>query len=369
MIFINPSPYLLFSLSCFLNIIRNISLNIHMKKIILVFCIFFPLSTFGNTFTKVEIHNHITQYITYNNLSENYDIKIWVSETWSNLKDLMSSHGWVSAINGIFFCPADYNQCNGENFTINERFVEWREISTYKSTWERVIFWWDESKQPLLHQTDKINSDERLSIYEGVANFPLLLHNWKNTLEHYYDIGLIGKKMRTPLTRHFICSDESWENITFGQVEKASLDQVVPILLEIWCYNALNLDAGRSSAFIYNGKYLTWPWRDILDGIIIQRTDLNTSQIDTILQTSFEKIEKQYTSKRNKNKAKETLQNYRNQLIKIRALFYKKYTTTVEDIDKNPIWYSIALPSASAHKKIYIINQIDFYIAKIIRKL
>jgi hypothetical protein len=34
-------------------------------------------------------------------------------------------------------------------------------------------------------------------------------------LEHYYDVGLIDKKMRAVSTRNFICNDKEKENIYF----------------------------------------------------------------------------------------------------------------------------------------------------------
>lgn len=58
------------------------------------------------------------------------------------------------------------------------------------------------------------------------------------------------------LGRHFICTNESRDKILFGRTSAMGLDDVVGVLLEIGCYDALNLDAGNSSSFIYNGRQI-----------------------------------------------------------------------------------------------------------------
>ena len=340
-----------------------------MNKFFLFFIIFLPVPVFANTFIKTEIKWHTLQYIEYNNFSDTYDIKIGISDSWNNLRNITNNYWWVTALNGIFFCPSDYPQCKGKNYTINERFVSGKEISTYKSTWERVIFWWNKEKITFLHQTNKINTENRKDIYEWFANFPLLLQWWKNKLEHYYDVGLIDKKMRIKIERHFICSDKKHEKILFWQVFSATLDDVVGVIKAIGCWDAINLDAGKSSAFIYNGRYIYWPWRDILDSVIITRKDLDITSLNTKIKTFFQKIEESYFKKRNRTTAIKKLKRYRKNLAKIRVAFYKKYSKDILNDKWKIIGYKIDIQKKRALKKIYIINTIDFYIWEIIKKL
>ncbi len=340
-----------------------------MKKILLYLWIFFPLSVFGNTFTDTEIDSHRIQYVTYDISSNIYDIHIWISKKGANLREIMRNYGGVTAINGVFFCPADYTQCKGQNSTINERFIEGREISTYKNTGERVVFGWNEKKEAFLHQTGKINIDKRGGIYEWFANFPLLLESGENKLEHYYDVWLIGRKMRVPLTRHFICTNESRDKIIFWRVLNAVLDDVVRVISQVGCYDALNLDAGKSSSFIYNGRNLSGPGRDILDGVIISRNDIDIRSIDTKISAIFSKITRLYLKKVNKTKSIKELQNYRVQLTKIRKKLYERYSTDVKDDLGGNIWYTIDITSQKAFKKIYLINLVDSHIKELIYKL
>ena len=62
----------------------------------------------------------------------------------------MEKNNWVSAINWVFFCPADYRECGGKNFTKNERFVEWLQYSQNYDTWDRVVFAWDKQTKNVI---------------------------------------------------------------------------------------------------------------------------------------------------------------------------------------------------------------------------
>jgi len=281
----------------------------------------------------------------------------------------MGNYGGVSAINGVFFCPSDYGECRGKNSTINERFIQWEEIATYKSTGERVVFGWNKDIEPFLHQTDKINIEKRSDIYEGFANFPLLLQSGENQLEYYYDIGLIDYKMRSKLTRHFICSNEPQTHIYFWRVTEANLDDMVWAISKIGCYDAINLDAGRSSSFIYNGRNLSGPGRDILDGVIISRNDINIQEINTSIEKVFIEIEKQFLKRRNTDESLEQLQKYRETITSVRRTLYKKHSQDITNSGSENIWYTLHVENSTIFRKIYILNSIDNKIKELIGKI
>lgn len=340
-----------------------------MKKLYLYIWLFFPFSVFGNTFTQIEVNTHTVEYISYSTNSEIHDIHIGISEEGSSLTEIIKDYSGVSGINGVFFCPADYPQCKGKNTTINERFINGQEIATYKSTGERVVFWWDTEQNPFLYQTERINPDKRGEIYEWFANFPLLLQSGKNKLEHYYDIGLIGNKMRSKLTRHFVCSTQEWEDILFGTISEANMDDMVWVLLQIGCYHALNLDAGRSSSFIYNGRSRRWPGREVLDGIVISRNDIDTQAIDLKVDKIFQNITTSYLRKPNYQKSITKLQNYRKTIYNTQQKIYSWYQEMVVDSDGNTIGYTLPSLPKNAFRKVYILNTIDAELKILIWKM
>lgn len=93
--------------------------------------------------------------------SQDYKIHVAASDESTNIDALAKSKNALTGINGIFFCPADYSQCKGRDYTINERFVEGEDLSFYEDTGDRAVFAWDEAGIPFLHKTGKINPDKR----------------------------------------------------------------------------------------------------------------------------------------------------------------------------------------------------------------
>ncbi len=330
-----------------------------MKKILYCIWIIFPLSVFWNTYTDIKIENHRVQYITYSKLDQEYDIHIAATQNSTDFKNLVGQYGAVTGLNGVFFCPKDYSECGWRDFTINERFVKGKEIARYKSTGERVVFGWDIEENPFLYQTDKINTDREQDIYEWFANYPLLLMWWKTQLEHYYDVWLIDEKMRVPSTRHFICSTENGNEILFWSVSGASLDRLVYVLSEIGCIDALNLDAWKSSAFIYNWKYIQWPGRNILDGVVITRRWMDIKKINTRLEPVFISLQKKYSNPFRVERSKKKLWAYIHQIRAIKSQIYSWYETPLDN------GYKIEWITLRDLERIYILNQLEYKMTQI----
>lgn len=335
-------------------------------RIIVLFLLIltFPLSVSANTLINKIVWSKQIKAIKYETNSKFYDIKIWVTNDATSLKDIMLQNNWISWVNGVFECPKDYTRCWWKSYTINERYVEWKKIATYKSTWDRVVFWWDKNIVPLLFQTDKINKDREWEIYEWFANFPLLLEEWKLKTEYYYEAWLIDKKMLSKSSRNFICSDESWENIYFWYIYKVTLDEAWLILKDFWCHNALNLDAGLSRAFIYNMQYLEWPWREILDWVFIVPKNIDfkkqNEEIKNVVNLVMKKLNK-FTKERKTiilDRVIAELDNYYNDL-------FKKQTKAIFEIidwEAVKVWEETIFESNLIIKKIYIINMLKHYL-------
>lgn len=340
-------------------------------KIILisVFFLLFPSLSFANTFIDTKVNGVRMKVVEYNLSNENYELQVWASGEETELETLMLENNWVTAVNGVFFCPKDYEQCQWYTFTINERYVKWDKIWLYKDTWERVVFGLTEDKVPFLFQTWKINGDKEDMIYYWLANFPLLLNNGINQLEHYYDIGLIDYKMRAKMTRNFVCSDKNKENIYFWLVYDVTLDELVSTLYDFWCWDALNLDAWKSTAFIYNGRYITWPQRPILDGLIISRKWIDVKWIDGEWKELSEKIVEIVSKKRTLFKRIEFLSQLDKSLTDIRVKIYNKHSTDLFDWEWKTIGYKIDVQDKEVLKKIYKINALQKYIRIVVENM
>ncbi len=331
-----------------------------MKKIF--FCILilvFPYISHANTFTKTQIWGVELQYVTYDIASDLYNIKVAVSENAVSVQELASQNNGITAINGVFFCPADYRQCNGQNYTINERFVEGNDLSFYKKdTWERGVFGWNADGEPFIHQTGRINQNFRWHIYEWLWNFPILYSNGINMLERYHEVGLYDSKMSASLGRHFVCSNKQKTQIIFGRTWPTSLDSLAPVLLEIWCWDALNLDAGNSSQFLYNNRKLVSWKRNILDGFVIERVWLDTSLLDARLDKVMKIITPEY--KRYSSKiAVSRLNILIDHIGFIRNDMYEKRSIDLYDANGDVNWYQIQADDIPSLERLYLINGLE----------
>ncbi len=340
-----------------------------MKKIfnIIVFIFFscFLSQTFANTYIERYILGHTVKVIEYDLSSDIYDFEIVATQDAMDMRSLMLDNAWITAINGVFFCPDDYTACWNKSYTINERYIKGEKISTYKSTWDRVVFGFDKENKSLLFQTDTINKERESEIYQGFANFPLLMQDWNNMVEVYHDKWLIDKKMLVKIPRNFICTNKEKQRLYFGLVYNISLDKLPVILERLGCSDALNLDAWASTAFVYNGAYVAWPGRNILDGVIMKRKWLDVEEIEEKAKRLSRKIDDIITKNMSLDKQISILWSLDRRLREIRKEVYKKYTTqTINQWNVN-IWYEIEVDSLKGLENIYLINALQYHLREV----
>lgn len=194
---------------------------------------------------------------------------VWVSDKWESLESLVKRYNGKAGLNWTYFCPEYYPECKGKNFSNADRISYWEDFSRWTDTWERYVFAIDKDYMSFFFNTSNYNVDMRNDIYMWIWNHPLILLEWQNKLEHYYDVGLIDKKMPSTWAKTFICTVKDTKKVYMGIVYSARMDDLPTILSDIWCYNALNLDAWRSTALYNNWEYYVWPWREIMDALII----------------------------------------------------------------------------------------------------
>lgn len=337
-----------------------------MKKIIIwAILLAFPWVTFANTYIEKKVWDYTFKVIQYDLSSEDYEIKVVKTDDATNLWNLLEENNAITWVNWVFFCPIDYDWCNtNKSFTDNERYIEWTKYAAFLTTWDRAVFGWTKDKKPFIYQSGKINMDNEDQIYYWLWNYPLLLSEWQNMLEYYWDAWLIDNKMRVKSTRNFICSDLDKKNIYFWLVYNATMDELAWALSDFWCYDALNLDAGLSTTFMYNWRYIVWPQkRDILDAVAIERKWLNVKEVSKVAEKIWEILIKDSKKKarNNKEKAIMNIDKYINALEDLRKKVYEKYSTDIleQNIvwETDKVWYKIEINDLKALKLIYVINK------------
>ena len=329
-----------------------------MKKFIIIFlALFIANNTFANTYIEQTIDWKKVRIIEYDLLSKDFTFKIGINDydKASTLQDLMERNNGISAVNWVFFCPADYSSCWWKNYTINERYVNWEKYAWYEETWDRVVFAITKENIPFLFQTNKINSTLEKQIYNWVWNYPVLLKDWEPQTEFYRDIWLIDSKMKAAMSRNFICSDKAGKKLYFWYVSSIELDALPWILLKIECYNALNLDAWVSSAMMYNWRYIIWPWRDIMDWLIIERNGLDTQKSRDLSIKIMENINAELEDKP-VNYQTWLTEWLLNKLKDLRSKIYEE--NSIDLVNENWIanWYKIEINDIETLSRMYSIN-------------
>lgn len=332
-----------------------------MKKIIfaIIFYIVFFSSASANNYIENIFNWKKIKVFEYDLKNKDFIYKVSVNPNYNatSLKDLMEKNNWISAINWVFFCPKDYRECWWKDFTRNERYVEWLKYSWDLETWNRVVFAWDKENNPFLYQSWKINIYDEKKIYYWLANHPLILQDWIDKIPEFDELWLIDSKMKIKWTRNFICSNKEKNKIYNWLVYDISVPDLAEFLKNFWCYDALNLDAGATTSMIYNWRQISWPWRKLLDWIIIERKGLDTQKIREISKKALENIENKIENKTWIEKINyltdlnKKLNSYKNNIYDKNSL--KFYT---EDLKQT--WYKITLNDLKSLENIYLINYI-----------
>ncbi len=209
------------------------------------------------------------------------------AQDWgATTEQLAKNVGGDTAINGAFFCPDDYSTCKIDGkrvtHTISERVYlgngkDWSRF--WGDTSIRMIFSFDKQGNPFFVQKNSgendiglwsdLNKDRLDEIYFGIGNFPVLLLQGEDVVHAY--VNYIDNKMTGSANRNFICSTEDGTTIYMGVVGASSiLNLPVYLKKEFWCWNALSLDAGASTAMVYEGKTLDRsPRTRVMDAFVV----------------------------------------------------------------------------------------------------
>jgi len=333
------------------------------KKILIFISFFFIIQvSFANNYVNLNLDWYNLKYIKYDTKSKDFIFKIASNPDYeaSSLRNLMEKNNWISAINGVFFCPSDYKACWWKDYTSHEKYIKWEKIWYDSSTWDRVVFAIDKRNKPFLFQTDKINPDEEKNIYYWFANFPLLLLDKVNKFYEYETLWLVDSKMKISLPRNFICSDETNTYIYFGYTSKIKLEDLPNLLLKIWCNNALNLDAGGSSSMIYNSKDIMKASRNILDWVVLERKNLDTRKIRELVSNYLSKFKNKIKDK-SQEEAKKHIEYKIKLLSNTKEYIYNKNSVDISDPDTwEIIWYEININDIKTLSKLYFINYLNY---------
>lgn len=256
-----------------------------MKKILFLLGLFFIQSTYW-------YQEHIVENIDGKNvnylkviLDGKHKIITSVSQEWDTLENLVNNVGWISGVNGAYFCPADYKQCWGINYSDNSRYFEGESYSRYgNDLGSSGLFGFDANGTPLFILNNygyinginrKLNSEKLKEVQYGIANFPVLVVEWENVIHE--SAPILESKQTARGIKSFICSESDAKTIKMGTVDNVTVQELAEFVqTNLSCYNAINLDSGWSLGMVYNHETIKRPGRKIMDAFVV--VESNTIQ-------------------------------------------------------------------------------------------
>src|SRR5258708_589971 len=184
------------------------------------------------------------------------------------LDQYATRNGGFAAMNGMYFCPADYASCAGKTNSFDTLFFNSR-VKTYINSANNVY-----STIPFL----VINADgtprfigqssawgRDTGIQAGTAGNPMLIQGTNIAVVD----GNLDDKQRTVKSNRgaFV---ESGNTIYLCIIGGATIPDSAQVYKALKVDNAINIDGGGSSALWLNGRYIYGPGRSIPTAIIFK---------------------------------------------------------------------------------------------------
>ena len=189
-----------------------------------------------------------------------------------SVKTLMEEVWGISAINWAFF-----DAYSAEKSSDMIAIVNWTKRSVYgDDLWDtRALFWFQHDWTPILVTNatrswgngNWVNSE--FSNVQFWLSMHVLLVNGNNVSYNNSEMNN-DKKQWWAATKEFICSTEDKSTVYFGRVYNVTFIWLAEYIQGTFnCYDAIQLDAGWSTAIYYEWERIAWPWRDVMDAFVV----------------------------------------------------------------------------------------------------
>lgn len=213
----------------------------------------------GNFSTQVLILNNpkmFTDTASDGNCADNCPVK--------PLADYATQDGAFAGVNGSYFCPDTYPDCqskkNSFDFPVyNSRLNHW--INEDKLFWDnRALIYQDGSQYRFV----KNAKDFHGSLSAGIANYPALLDKGNSVVNDY----TLSDKQQARGTKVGLGLNGNRVFVVVAQ--NVDMDDFATVFKSLGALDALNLDTGGSTAFWYGGHYLAGPGRNLPNAVLFK---------------------------------------------------------------------------------------------------
>lgn len=189
--------------------------------------------------------------------------------TVMSLKDFVTKNNGFAGVNGTYFCPDTYPDCqnkkNSFDFPVyNSRLNKW--IQADKLGWSnrRAIFYVDGSGAHYQHSSAGFGG----GLNAGIINYPGLLDGGNVQIDDGQS-GLSEKQKAKGLKMGIGTRNPG--NIMIVAASNVDMLDFAHVFKSLGATGALNLDTGGSTALMYNGSYVFGPGRGLPNAVIFVR--------------------------------------------------------------------------------------------------
>jgi exopolysaccharide biosynthesis protein len=191
--------------------------------------------------------------------------------------DFALTYDAFAAINGSYFCPADYTDCLKEKnyyyypvYRSNDGVMINSNQIPYPSTGAMLVFGADNhpyffTSTAQFRSVADFEANYHTKVKAAIANDPVLIQEGTNALG---SVATLDPKQLKRYSRAAI--GVKGNEIYLVVAYSATVPELVEMLLSLGLENALNLDAGGSTGVYYDGRYRLGPGRDVPNAILFR---------------------------------------------------------------------------------------------------
>lgn len=183
-----------------------------------------------------------------------------------SLADYVRENGGYAGMNGTYFCPPDYGECGSKTNSFDYALYD-----SQDGKWlnKKALTWGDTGLMTFSGSSAKFY--KRSSEYggggvsAGISNYPSLLRGGEIAIDN----GILTAYQKIKGSRDAIGVGGS--NLYLAIIYNATMEEAAYAMRALGAKDALNLDAGGSSAMYINGGYAVGPGRSLPNAIVLTK--------------------------------------------------------------------------------------------------
>jgi hypothetical protein len=184
-----------------------------------------------------------------------------------SVKSYVEKNGGLAGVNGTYFCPKDYSSCTNEVNSFFWKILNSRlgkMINQYNTLGENDPFLtFDSVGNPHLYTSWNSYMSSGQTAYAGINHKPLIVNNGQNILD---ESTLDDKQKNDKITRAALAVKGS--DLYVVSIGGANVADLAAAVASMGIDYALNIDAGGSRGWYYNGSYKLGPGRSVPNALV-----------------------------------------------------------------------------------------------------